>query len=600
MPSIIAFLLPDEALHPTRQRSAARRDALLEVVLTLIVAFVLRLAATPPVARGGAADLGVRFPPAHTDWPALAAVPADGAARAAWLAVAAPDWLPAVAILGLPMLWLARRAQRWGLPWLLVLWAAMALACGVPPAGQTALHEAFGWTPRVIAAIWLFAAGLSGTVLAGLASWLAARSPTPPAAAGRAAPTSRWQALLWPLWCLLLGLTWLVMADFAAGADPQARFFALRHAEACWLANGIALLVAYARRAIGRAWLRGVSRLSALAIDPRQRLRLLGAGLALALLVGWLGRSGRSATLPGLAMPHLSGEALRIGVCLMLAWLLYRGGECAASPARRARLWRALFWVGGLATLGLAVSADAGPLLVLLLAGSLLLGVLAIRRLAGGRSGVALLLAGVLAVSAVAVWRGTLVDLLPQVSALARQREVARATPQLAAHDDQMRVLWLIQATPAGGFGAGRTPWCGAPAQVGEAACASGRGSRVQGAPLQLVEDFAFAVHLARYGRAAAVALVGLALVWWFAVVMSALPRRLPPAGAPAALAMQRAALFWLLTAAAIVALAQTLLSVGGTLAWTPMSGVNLPLLSYGKVSLCSAAVCCGLALAEN
>ncbi|HNK04780.1 MAG TPA: hypothetical protein PLR94_15670, partial [Accumulibacter sp.] len=68
MPSIITLLLPDEALHPTRQRPAARRDALLEVVLTLIVAFVLRLAATPPVARGGAADLGVRFPPAHADW----------------------------------------------------------------------------------------------------------------------------------------------------------------------------------------------------------------------------------------------------------------------------------------------------------------------------------------------------------------------------------------------------------------------------------------------------------------------------------------------------------------------------------------------------
>ena len=322
------------------------------------------------------------------------------------------------------------------------------------------------------------------------------------------------------------------------------------------------------------------------------------------LAVGWLGAADHRnflgiAGLRGSGRPHISGELLRLGVCGALAWFAYRIGEWRVSAQRaRANLQHLLVGLA-LCAAGLVVSDDKGPLLVLALAGAVLLGAPVLQWVGGGgrrgwvrgaRNGAALVLALALAIAALGLWRTALTDWLPRISHDAAAREAMRANPFDAASPNLAQARWLMDATPASGFGLARVPYCGARAHAGEAGC-----TLASGAPLQMPSDFAFVPLLATWGATGASALVLGMLLWLFSLPagMLAAQRSGGPCDAADPLGLLPV---WLVAVPALVAQAQTMVSVGATLGWSSLTGVTMPFLGYGTTSLCAVALAVGLA----
>lgn len=412
------------------------------------------------------------------------------------------------------------------------------------------------------------------------------------------------RSLLWPLFAALSGLAWIAIADFAAGADPEAGLYGLKAAYALGAATAMAWVGAAGRPLIGRLWLAGAQTLAKLGQTRCGRLLLWLLGGLMAVLLGWLGRPTRLDGLPllgkGLGMPHVSGEILRLWLCLGAAWWCYRAMEWSISSNQRWQLFRGLLIQGGLVFAGLALSSDSGPMLVIALMLGLLLALPPLRYLLQRRAfRLALPLAGLLMVLAMAGWRYGVNDLASAWSVRGAERNELRQHPELAKADDLMRIHWLMDAAPSLGFGPGGTPWCGAAAQVGEKPCHP-RASRKYGAPLQTPEDFALALWVARYGLWVAGWAVVTTLIWLLALLLTAMPRRWPSPGQFDHRQMRAYALFWVLAVSALSLLAQIVLATGGTLGWVSLSGVPLPLMAFGKTSLGLCALWLGLALGRD
>lgn len=553
-----------------------------ELILALVVALVLhRLALDAAVHHGALSGLGQRYGAAafaewSTGWPSFA--PENRSAYALWLRWAAPFWLPAWVILGGLGLMLARSRVPF-------LWPLIGAITGL-------LIGLFGWPFPValgresVSACLLWAgAGLS----AGLLAW----ALIPKSGGGGLSPSTLPQAALWPGFALLSGMTWLALADFAAAADPKAQYLGIEGARGLLLATLTALLLALLRPCIARNALTVAEALAASASHPRRRWSLLGAGLLLAVVLGLLGRAPDTAFLgvKGFGQPHLSGELLRALAMLAIAWVCYRSGEWSARIG-----WRFLIITLTLIVLGLWISKDAGPLLIIGMLGMLWLAIWPVRALiTRQRRGPATLLALVMLIGGVTLWRTALVDVAPGFSMLAQSREADRAQPQHSRRDDMMRVQWLISASPATGFGPGKTPWCGASAQIGEKACRKGASLR-EGAPLQTPEDYAPALWAAYYGLPVTLLAIGLVLVWLLSLILAASPARWPRPGQFTLGDMAAYALFWAIAIASLGMLSQTLIALGGTLRWSQLSGLPLPLMAYGKASLVVIAAWMGLA----
>lgn len=546
--------------------------------------------------RYGAADAPLSWPwlldlLGHHLWTAM---PQD--LRAIALLRTAGYWLALLGLAG----WLALQLGRVGAVWaaclMLALWSLLAWP----------LHP-FQWP----AAVWPCVAALALT--ASLLALAFTRAPAKPVARS---PVNAWTACVWPGWFFLTGAGCLVVLDFAARGpvlpsgmaalpvQPGGRYLGLNQIDGLWLASGLLLACAYGRGPLVRAWVRLCTTLAALWQRPRGPVILLSLAALAILALGWLGASEHRnflgiTGLRGGGRPHISGELLRGAMCAVLAWFAYRTGEWRVSAGRTAHNLRHLLVVLGLCALGLVISDDKGPLLVLALASALLLGA-PVLQLVGGwqsrgwalaaRRGAALVVALGLAMAAMGLWRTTLTDWLPRISNDAARRETMRENPFEAGSPNLAQARWLMDATPTAGFGLARVPYCGARAHAGEAACTLG-----SGAPLQMPSDFAFVPLFASWGAMGATGLVVTSLLWLLILPAGMLAAR--QAG-PTRTAADSLGLLpvWLVAVPALVAQAQILVSVGATLGWSSLTGVTLPLLGYGVASLCMASLAAGLA----
>jgi hypothetical protein len=240
--------------------------------------------------------------------------------------------------------------------------------------------------------------------------------------------------------------------------------------------------------------------------------------------------------------------------------------------------------VGGLVALGLLVSGDSGPGLVMFLAGVPVLGLPWLHGLARRRwASRSWLLALLLAAAGFASWSYAVERVAPAFSPLAEAREDALADPFHAASPYLAQLRWLLDAAPVFGFGLGRVPWCGALAQVGAKHCSDG-----SGAPRQLASDYATAGLSAVFGVPSV--LTGLsALLAWLVGLASC---RVGPDAPPWAWLQA-----WVVLAFALCGLAQVFITAGASFGLLPLTGVTLPLLGYGGASLCFSALWLGLAL---
>lgn len=578
--------MPTDSSRPTNHlQKADRRQALfrllVELLLTLLVALILRHFAAAVFEQATTlSGLGERY--GHLSFGEAqrwrGPSPDERAAYAVWLRWAAPFWLPAWVMLGGLALWLARGRTPALRPLLGASVGALLGLFGGPLAGSTN-------APALA-----LSAGV-GTIVGALSWAVRARRR-----GGSLAPATVAQAILWPAFALLAGMSWLALADFAAGADPKAQFLAIHGAQGLLLATLSALLATVCRTSIARQTLRLAQWLSG-ALGGRQRWHIFTGGLLLVIALGLLGRP-HTATLFGLAIgfgqPHLSGELLRALALLSIAWVGYRSGEWSDGIR-----WRFLIVTNGLVLLGLWLSKDGGPALVIGLLALLWLASwplkarLAVDRPVRRRMAAALAL--LLVVGPVALWRSALHDVMPNFSLLAAARDGDRQHPETSRRDDMLRIQWLMAAAPAGGFGPGHTPWCGATAQIGEKTCLTGAARR-DGAPLQTPEDFAVALWVSYYGGLLTWVGLGVLAGWLLALVLAASPARWPRPGRFSADDMNAHLLFWLVAIAALGLLAQTLIALGGSLRWTSLSGLPLPLMAYGKASLMVAAAWLGLA----
>lgn len=575
---------PTVSASPPRPIPSRFFYLLVELGLAMLAALLLhQLAHAATLNPEALSGLGKRYGPAPfaewpSGWPHLP--PDNRPAYAVWLRWAAPMWLPVWVLLGGLGLMLARsrRPSLWPL-----LGTSAGLLVGL---FGSPFPLAFGLeSARDRCLLW---AGAGST--AGLLAW----ALLPRSGGGALAPATLPQAILWPGFALISGMAWLALADFAAGADPKAQFLSIESAQGLLLATLTAMLLAPLRPGIARNALRVAQGLSRCASHPRHRWLVLGAAALLSLSLGTLGRAPHAHAflgMHGLGQPHLSGEILRAMATLAIAWVCYRSGEWSTGIR-----WRFLAITFALVALGLWISKDGGPLLIIGMLGLSWLVLWPVRTLvAKRRRRLAAALAIALLMSGVALWRTALIDLVPDFSPLAQSREMDRLQPEHSRRDDMMRVQWLISAAPASGFGPAKAPWCGALAQIGEKACKQGAALR-DGAPLQTPEDYALALWATYYGTPLTLLVLGLLLLWQLALILAARPTRWPQPGRFTVDDMAAYALFWAIAIASLGMLSQTLVALGGTLRWSQLSGLPLPLMAYGKASLIVTAAWMGLA----
>ena len=452
-------LRPARASHFTPGRR-------LELLLTLAVATLLFQVAAPLAAAG--ADLGLqqRYGPLDTpmsaDWLlavfrkyAWSTMPQD--LRAVAVLRTAGHWLALLGGVGWLALQLVRIGTGWAAGLALLLWAALA------------------WLLRPFQLPGVFWASCVALALAGTLLMLVLLGTRQRHDKPRTSRVNTWTACIWPGWLILTGAGCLVTLDFAARGPvlayamaslplkPGARYLGLNQVDGLWLASGLMFAGTFLRGSIVRA-LVGVllhpGRPVAASRGPLVLLVLAGAS---SLGLGWLGAAEHRAFLgisglQGGGRPHVSGEVLRLGVCTVLAWFAYRVGEWRVSLRRARDGLRHLLIALALCTLGLVLSDDKGPLLVLALAVALLLGAPLLQFVIGwhsqgwergARHGAALVVAVALAISALGIWRTTLIDWLPRVSTDAAVREVLRANPFEARSPNLAQARWLMDATPS-------------------------------------------------------------------------------------------------------------------------------------------------------
>lgn len=422
-----------------------------------------------------------------------------------------------------------------------------------------------------------------------------------------------WAASVWPGWLLLTGAGCLVLMDFAARGPvvpngmlvlpvkPGSRYFGLNQADGLWVASGLLMLSAYFQKPLVRACIWLCTKFTALWQRPRGPLFILGLASTLTFALGWLGASQHRnvmglSGLHGAGKPHISSELLRLFLCVTLAWFAYRFGEWTTSSQRmRSGVWQTTIMLTLLA-IGFGISDDKGPLLVMTLAAAILMGIPALWQICGlylagaAKRSAAVLFAISIAIAGLSLWRTTLVEWLPLVSADASSREFLRTNPFEAKSPNLAQARWLMESTPADGFGLARVPYCGARAHAGHLTCSLG-----SGAPLQMPSDFAFAPLFATWGTLGASALVIGTLLW-----LAALPLGMLASWRKASSRLPTCTIgllpVWLVAVPALVAQAQIVVSTGATMGWSSLTGVTLPLLGYGSAALCAAAVWVGFA----
>jgi cell division protein FtsW (lipid II flippase) len=161
------------------------------------------------------------------------------------------------------------------------------------------------------------------------------------------------------------------------------------------------------------------------------------------------------------------------------------------------------------------------------------------------------------------------------------ERLEALINPFGASQEFLAELRWGAQAGGWGGFGVGHVPWCGWQGSIG-----GGCG----GMPNQTQSDYVFNGLGAVYGYGYAFLLVAAMLYWMFRIA------RLPAfvAGRTHAAQVFRS---WLLLLVALSMATQTLVTIAGSLGMALLTGITLPLFSYGVAGLVLLAMLLGLGM---
>lgn len=163
------------------------------------------------------------------------------------------------------------------------------------------------------------------------------------------------------------------------------------------------------------------------------------------------------------------------------------------------------------------------------------------------------------------------------------ERFEAMSAPYASAQDFLALLRWFADAGGWAGYGVGQVPWCGWLASL-DGGCAR------TGVPSEIESDYAFNGLGAVYGYPMALLLVALTVAWLFRLA------RLPDGQAQRA---QSAMAYrsWLLTWMALSLTVQAIMTVMGSTGLTLMTGITLPLLSFGATGLYVVAGMAGLAM---
>ena len=273
--------------------------------------------------------------------------------------------------------------------------------------------------------------------------------------------------------------------------------------------------------------------------------------------------------------PSLSVELLRLPACVLLAWCLYRWQHAGLSLRSNLALAAAVVAALGL---GLWLSEDKGPMLVIAIAAvGLASGVLVQLGLRTGRP----VLAWGFGLGAGALGLTVLMALLPLVTP--RDRLEAWDQPFDSKLDYLAQITWFLQHAGWTGSGAGNTAWCG---HMGSLV------GRCLGMPTETQSDYTLAALAGLWGPFAAWALVAACALWLLVLMRLAANAPRPHHGIDAAsLAASAGALY------ALLLLAQLFVTCLGNVGVLPLTGVTLPLLSWGRASLLSATLAMALVL---
>lgn len=399
------------------------------------------------------------------------------------------------------------------------------------------------------------------------------------------------------LYATLCAMSVIWLADWGQAGPTFARRYASEQAIsiAFALVCGVALWLT--RDRVMHAVLRWLARWWALPTRQRALVAVL-AVLGFVLLIGLLHWAHKLHQLPWLPealrgaakaasvgligsgafplRPSLTVEMLRLPACVVLAWCLYRWQHAGLSL--RGNVMLATVVMAALIA-GLWLSEDKGPMLAIALAAVFL---------AAGALWQALIAAR---------WHAALAAIAATVEAGAGLFALLWALPIFTPADrlqawreafngrlDYLALItWFLQAAAAGDFGPGRTPWCGHMGTV-IGTC--------MGMPKETQSDYTVAALAGLFGPVVAVALTAACALWLLSLLRLAAMAPRPRHGIDAAaLAANAGALY------ALLLLVQLFVTALGNVGVLPLTGVTMPLLSWGRASLLSATLTMALVM---
>jgi cell division protein FtsW (lipid II flippase) len=496
-------------------------------------------------------------------------------------------WIFAMwAVLGLVLLQIGRRAvypHRF-VPLALLLWVVSAWIAKVHLEwmDDKALHTAWlmKWGIRWPDAYRFLAGGMALLVIAAfvlpLQRWfnLAPRAPE--------TSSSR---LAYAGFVLFTGLGWWLLMDLSAQGHYANRFHALYQQGYVFAAFMLLSVLPQFRLAMAERMGRWFSWFLLLARSKsagwRRHLPVLTyAGVAAVVLA--------VAAVVHQSQTQLTSEIFRLWLVFGVSWFFFVRGESALAFAGGGAgagggAWRSLGFIWPLLfalfvpMFGLVLTDDFGPLIVMLYAASIFVGA-GVAFAVFDREGYRPWLGAVAGVAVAGAWvyLATLALFsLPAPAARIAERLASVRNPFTAANDQLAIITWFQESAPSDGYGFGGVPWCG---EIVSATC--------RGVPRQIQSDYVFTALSGVFGKAIAVALVGVLVAWLVRVVANhgRATRGMVDLASP--LATQQAWLSWISICWVGLTLAQLSITVAGNLGWLPLTGITFPFVSFGVWSL--------------
>jgi cell division protein FtsW (lipid II flippase) len=591
-----------------RYRSLAERDASSQDRVRVVIVMASIIDGAPHQALAGASFLergaGAKWNRAENDLGCAAAgSPSDVIKQAAEivararvsesnagksiamerLIVNAQWYLGVWAILALVLLKVARHAvyaHRF-IPLALLLWGIAAWFTHVPLHSVIEKHVPWllhWWNPWSVAA--------AGSL--GILAWLLLRrwSLSAPRV-GQAASSG----LAYPGFVLFTGTGWFLLLDLSVTGRPQMRFLALE--QQLYIFAAFVLLTLLPILRIGFARLSG-RYFAALLLLARP------AGSGLRRYAPWLIYAAPAAFVLLAVLIFLqdyrqfTSEVFRIWFIVGTAWFFFWRGEAGVTRLRGIKkaplevflFYLPLLFVFGVGAVGLLLTDDSGPLLVMLYATSVFVG--AAVALLLDRAGYRRWLSGTIGVVVAACWIYGVTSLLFTVpySDRVAERLASMRNPFIASNDQLAMVTWFQESAPAHGYGFTAVPWC---SDLAASAC--------RGVPNQIQSDYIFTALVGVYGMNGALLAVALIACWLVRLVINHDDFTDGTVTFDSPVSAQQSWLSWISLCWVGLTLAQLAITVAGNLGWLPLTGIAFPFVSFGCWSLLVNTFFLGIAM---